>query len=108
MMNNRNNVNYLNNINSTNNKNSYVDELIYLYNQKLNGCNNNNLNCFNIKANINNICKNNNVNTTMNVNNIPLLFIGNSQLNDFQLKKIQENRIKSNLITNLNFFTIIT
>ena len=94
MMNNGNNMNYLNTIN-----NNYLNELIYLYNQKLNSCNNNtnNLNCFNIKTNVNNTCTNNSINTTMNVNNIPLLYILNNQLNN-----IQENSIKSNIIPNLN------
>ena len=94
LMNNGNNMNYLNTIN-----NNYLNELIYLYNQKLNSCNNNtnNLNCFNIKTNVNNTCTNNSINTTMNVNNIPLLYILNNQL-----KNIQENNIKSNIIPNLN------
>ena len=94
MMNNGNNMNYLNTIN-----NNYLNELIYLYNQKLNSCNNNtnNLNYFNIKTNVNNTCTNNSINTTMNVNNIPLLYILNNQLNN-----IQENNIKSNIIPNLN------
>ena len=94
LMNNGNNMNYLNTIN-----NNYLNELIYLYNQKLNSCNNNtnNLNCFNIKTNVNNTCTNNSINTTMNVNNIPLLYILNNQLNN-----IQENNIKSNIIPNLN------
>jgi len=102
LMNNGINLNYLNN--SINKNTCYLNELIYLYNQKLNDCNNNtnNLNCFNINTNVNNTCTNNNVNTNMNVNNIPLLYILNSQLNDFQLKNIQKNNIKSNIIPNLN------
>ena len=101
-MNNGINLNYLNN--SIKNNTCYLKELIYLFNQKLNDCNNNtnNLNCFNINTNVNNNCTNNNINTNMNVNNIPLLYILNSQLNDFQLKNIQKNNIKSNIIPNLN------
>ena len=94
LVNNGNNMNYLNNIN-----NNYLNELIYLYNQKLNDCNNNknNLNCFNIKTNVNNTCTNNSVNATMNVNNIQLFYILNNQL-----KNIQENNIKSNINPNFN------
>ena len=94
LVNNGNDKNYYNNIN-----NNYLNELIYLYNQKLNSCNNNtnNLNCFNIKTNVNNTCTNNSVNATMDVNNIPLFYILNNQLNN-----IQENNIKSNIIPNLN------
>ena len=103
-MNNGNNRNYLNN-------NNYLNELIlYLYNKKINECidNNNNknnkLNYLNISCNNNmknNFCTYSNINTTMNVNNISLLNVVNNQLNDFELKKMQDN-LKPNIIPNLN------
>lgn len=87
LMNNGGNMNYLNN-------NNYLNELIlYLYNQKINDC---------IDNNKLNSCTYSNVNTTMNVNNISLLNVFNNQLNDFELKKMQDNNIKSNIIANLN------
>jgi len=87
-MNNGSNMNYLNN-------NNYLNELIlYLYNQKINNCidNNNKLKS----------CTYSNVNTTMNVNNISLLNVFNNQLNDFELQKMQENNMNQNIMTNLN------
>ena len=101
-MNNGNNINFLNN-----NKNNYLNELIlYLYNKKINDCiNNNKLNNFNISCNNNmksNSCTYSNVNTSMNVNNISLLNVVNNQLNDLELKKMQENNMSSNIMSNLN------